>query len=106
MRPRPIRGVGWALLPAPIAWGRQGCPPASICTWTTSRCCSTAPRAITVSGDITIDLDGYVLLAGGFAVNKSTPSVDLLGDGVVDVDLLRIDLVGVDLFLGVGGVLD
>ena len=63
--------------------------------------------ALSVSGDITIDLDGYVLLAGGFAVTKTTPSVDLVGDSAEEqVELLRIDLVDVDLFLGVGGVLD
>src|SRR4029078_650548 len=49
--------------------------------------------ALSVSGDITIDLDGFVLLAGGFAVTKTTPSVDLLGEGAEEqVDLLRIDL--------------
>src|SRR5258705_8413751 len=62
---------------------------------------------LSVSGQITIDLGGYVLLAGGFGVSKSSQSgVSLGANGTLDVDLLRIDLVDVDLFVGVGGVFD
>ena len=63
---------------------------------------------LAVSGDITINLGGYVLVAGEFAVSKTTPTdVDLTADlQDVDVDLLRIDLTNVDLFVGAGGVFD
>ena len=67
-----------------------------------------AATVLAVSGDITINLDGYVLVAGEFAVSKTTPTdVDLTADlQDVDVDLLRIDLTNVDLFVGAGGVFD
>ncbi|MDG1364062.1 MAG: hypothetical protein P8Q54_11370, partial [Akkermansiaceae bacterium] len=66
----------------------------------------TADKDLEVTGDITVDLGGYVLAAGSFGVTRSDSNVDLLGSGAVDVDLLRIDLSGVDLFVGAGGAFD
>jgi Ca2+-binding RTX toxin-like protein len=61
---------------------------------------------ITLTGEMTLDVDGYVLVAGAFSLSQTTAMVDLFGSGAVEVDLLRLDLTHVDLFVGVGGVFD
>ena len=66
-----------------------------------------ASTTLAVSGNLTVNLGGYVLAAGGFDVTKTEEVGVNLGseNGTsVDVDLLRIDLTGVNLFIGAGAV--
>ena len=64
-------------------------------------------KAFEVSGDLTLNLSGYVMVAGGFSIEKTTPTdVDLGSNGILNIDLLTISLTDVNLFVGTGGVFD
>ena len=63
----------------------------------------TGGPVLSVEGDLTVNLGGYVLAAGHVSINQTT-DVDAGLD--VNVDLLTIDLVDVNLFVGLGAVFD
>ena len=62
---------------------------------------------LSITADVTLDVDGYVLAAGRLGFSRtSRTGVDLGANGLLDVDLLRFDLSGVDLFIGAGAAFD
>jgi hypothetical protein len=61
-----------------------------------------------ISGSITVDLNGFVRATGGFTYEKTTlENVDLYGDGkTLGLDLLQIRMQNVSLFAGTGAEFD
>ncbi|MCX8497180.1 MAG: hypothetical protein ORN51_13450, partial [Akkermansiaceae bacterium] len=66
----------------------------------------TAATTLAVSGDITLNLAGFVMVTGGFAMTKtSLTGVNLgMNGSAVNIDLLTFEMSHVNLFVGAGGL--